>query len=392
MQNRPDVAAPRFQVVPADRTGYICLPAPRSSGGCWLPNEPVGRFAYPFGMALVASIELGEHEIMSGKILIVDDESAARLALATLLRREGFEVTDVRDGPAALAHCASFCPDLVLLDILMPGMDGFEVCRRIKATPQTRLTPVVLITGLSATEDRIQGINAGADDFLSKPIDFNELLARSRSLLRLKQFTDELENAEGVLFSLAESIEARDTYTRGHCERLAEMSARLGEMMGLPEEDIKALRWAGIVHDIGKVAVPDAILLKPGPLSAEETEIMRKHPVVGERICAPLRTFRLVLPIIRHHHERHDGSGYPDGLRGPQIPVTAAILQLADVYDALTTDRPYRKASPQDVALKIMHEECERGWWNRELLAAFTDMICNGHAGAPPKKMGKAAR
>src|SRR5271167_3730050 len=165
---------------------------------------------------------------MFERILIVDDESAARLALATLLRREGFEVRDVGDGAAALAECSSFRPDLILLDIVMPGMDGFEVCRRIKNTPETRLTPVVLITGLSATEDRIKGINAGADDFLSKPIDFNELLARTRSLLRLKQYTDELENAEGVLFSLAQSIEARDPYTHGHCERLAQMSSRLG--------------------------------------------------------------------------------------------------------------------------------------------------------------------
>jgi putative two-component system response regulator len=270
-------------------------------------------------------------------------------------------------------------------------MNGFEVCRRIKATPETRLTPVILITGLSATEDRIEGINAGADDLLSKPIDFNELLARSRSLLRLKQFTDELENAEAVLFSLAYSIEARDPYTRGHCERLAEMSARLAEKLGLSEEHIKALRRAGIVHDIGKVVVPDAILLKPGPLTEEETAVMRKHPVVGERICAPLRTFRLVLPIIRHHHEKHDGSGYPDGLRGGEIPLTAAILQLADVYDALTTNRPYRMASSQDVALRIMEEEAERGWWNRDLFDAFREMIRKGHAASSPEKLGKAA-
>jgi putative two-component system response regulator len=312
---------------------------------------------------------------MSERILIVDDESAARAALELLLRREGFEVRDASGGAAALLECASFRPDLILLDILMPGLDGFEVCRRIKAAPETRLTPVVLITGLSATEDRIKGINAGADDFLSKPIDINELVARTRSLLRLKQYTDELENAEAVLFSLAHSIEARDPYTRGHCERLAEVSARLAGRLGVPEEEIKALRRAGIVHDIGKVAVPDAILLKRGPLSPEEKELIRKHPVVGERICVPLKTFRVVLPIIRHHHERFDGSGYPDGLRGKAIPLTARILQLADVFDALTTDRPYRKADPPEVALQIMEKEAARGWWDWDLLNAFCEML-----------------
>jgi putative two-component system response regulator len=329
---------------------------------------------------------------MFERILIVDDESSARVALATLLRREGFEVSDARDGEAALAKCASFRPDLILLDIVMPGMTGFDVCRRVKATPETRLTPVVLITGLSATEDRIKGINAGADDFLSKPIDFNELLARTRSLLRLKQFTDELENAEGVLFSLAHSIEARDPYTMGHCERLAEVSVRLAQKLRLPEEEIKALGRAGIVHDIGKVVVPDSILLKTGPLSADEVKIMRKHPVVGERICAPLRTFRLVLPIIRHHHERHDGSGYPDGLRGAEIPVTAAILQLADVYDALTTNRPYRPASDPEIALKIMDLEATRGWWDRNLFDDFRAMISNEPLSPEPNDLRNAAQ
>jgi putative two-component system response regulator len=312
---------------------------------------------------------------MYEKILIVDDESGARAALELLLRREGFDVRDASDGPSAIIECASFRPDLILLDILMPGMDGFEVCRHIKATPETRLTPVVLITGLSATEDRIKGINAGADDFLSKPIDLNELLARTRSLLRLKQYTDELENAEAVLFSLAHSIEARDPYTHGHCERLAEMSAQLGERLGVTEDQIKALRRAGVVHDIGKVAVPDSILLKPGPLTSDELALMQKHPVVGERICAPLKTFRLVLPIIRHHHEKHDGSGYPDGLQGDEIPLTARILQISDVYDALTTDRPYKVAFTPEVALDLMEEESERGWWDRALLDAFRKLI-----------------
>ncbi len=324
---------------------------------------------------------------MPSRILIADDELAARTARATLLRREGFQVSEAGDGPAALAQCASFFPDLVLLDIVMPGMTGFDVCRLIKAAPETRLTPVVLITGLSNTEDRIQCINAGADDFLSKPIDFNELLARTRSLLRLKEFTDELEHAEAVLFSLAQSIEARDPYTLGHCERLAEMSARLGQKVGLSEEHITALRRAGIVHDIGKVAVPDAILVKPGPLSPDEMQIMRKHPVVGERICAPLRTFRLVLPIIRHHHERQDGSGYPDGLRDGEIPMTAAILQLADVYDALTTDRPYRAALAPEAALQIMEEGTARGWWHRALFDALRDMIRGGPPASPAKPL-----
>jgi putative two-component system response regulator len=317
-----------------------------------------------------------------GRILIVDDESSARSALEVLLGREGYEVRDAANGASALAACTEFKPDLILLDILMPGIDGFEVCRRIKETPETRLTPVVLITGLSDTEDRIRGINAGADDFLSKPIDINELLARCRSLLRLKQYTDELENAETVLFSLALSIEARDPYTRGHCERLAEMSALLAEKLGLPEDHIKALRRAGIVHDVGKVVVPDAILLKPGPLSPEEITVMRKHPVVGERICAPLKSLRFVLPIIRHHHEKRDGSGYPDGLRGDEIPLAARILQLADVYDALTSDRPYRTAVSSEVALAMMDEESRLGWWDHEFFAEFRDMIRTSKSGA----------
>lgn len=315
----------------------------------------------------------------SGKILIVDDESRSRMALETLLRREGFEVHNASDGSSALSACATLHPDVILLDVLMPGMDGFEVCKRVKASPETRLTPVVLITGLSDTEDRIKGINAGADDFLSKPIDLNELLARTRSLIKLKQYTDELEHAEAVLFSLALSIEARDPYTRGHCERLAEMSAQLGERLRLADEQVTALRRAGVVHDVGKVVVPDAILLKPARLSEEEMEIVRKHPVVGERICAPLKIFRPVLPIIRHHHERFDGSGYPDHLQGADIPLTARILQLADVYDALTTDRPYRKADQPEVALEIMDEEAKRGWWDRDLFDAFREMIRKGY-------------
>jgi cyclic di-GMP phosphodiesterase len=322
---------------------------------------------------------------MSAKILVVDDEASARNGLELLLRKQGYEVRASADGDGALAECAAFQPDLILLDVMMPGLDGFEVCRQLKAKPETRLIPVVLVTGLSERDDRIEGINVGADDFLNKPIDVSELNARVRSLLRLKSFTDELENAEAVLFSLALSIEARDPYTHGHCGRLAEFSARLGEHLGLPPEEIKALRRAGIVHDVGKVVVPDAILLKRGPLSPKERTLMREHPVVGEHICAPLKTFGLVLPIIRHHHEHWNGSGYPDGIAGEAIPFTARILQVVDVYDALTTNRPYRRALAPAEAWEIIRKEVNRGWWEGRLVEEFRGLMSRQITSMPSK-------
>lgn len=312
---------------------------------------------------------------MNERILIVDDEPAVRDGLQVLLKRQGYSIRATQDGASALAECASFHPDLILLDVMMPGRDGFEVCREIKSHSETRLIPVVLITGLSEKSDRIRGIEAGADDFLSKPIDVSELDARVRSLLRLKAFTDELEHAESVLFTLALSIESRDPYTHGHCTRLAEFSARLGERMGLPEDDLVALRRGGVVHDIGKVIVTDAVLLKPGPLTAEERTAIKQHAEAGEHICAPLKSFRTVLPIIRHHHERWDGSGYPDGLRGEEIPLLARLMQIADVYDALTTERPYRGALTQSEAWEILHEEVKRGWWDANIVREFRHMI-----------------
>jgi putative two-component system response regulator len=211
-------------------------------------------------------------------------------------------------------------------------------------------------------------------------VDRIELLARARSLLKLKQRTDELERAESVLFSLARSIEGKDPYTHGHCERLCEYSARLGEQLKLPEDQIIALRRAGIVHDVGKIAVPDAILLKPGSLTAEEWKLVREHPVVGERICAPLKSFRFVLPIIRHHHEKLDGSGYPDGLRGDAIPAAARVLQIVDVYDALTTVRPYKRAFSITDALQTMKQEVAKGWWDPHIFDQFERLIRGGTA------------
>jgi putative two-component system response regulator len=270
----------------------------------------------------------------------------------------------------------------------MPNGTGFDVCRTIKSDAKTRLIPVVLVTSLADKNDRIHGIECGADDFLAKPLNKQELLARSRSLLRLKQFTDDLESAETVLFSLALSIEAKDPYTEGHCDRLSKYSVVLAERLNLPEELRVALRRAGIVHDIGKVAVPDHILLKPGPLDAEEWRIMSQHPVVGERICAPLKTFRHVLPIIRYHHEKLDGSGYPDGLKGDEIPLTARVLQIVDIYDALTTDRPYRKALSPNVTFEVMRKEVKRGWWDGSVLDEFEAEVLSCTL-PKPNRLGK---
>lgn len=311
----------------------------------------------------------------SGTILIADDHEASRVGLEGLLSLEGFHVVTAEDGEKALVEFQRVQPDLLLLDVNMPKLSGMEVCRRLKSNPQTFLVPIVLITALTAIEDRVAGIEAGADDFLTKPVEREQLLARVRSLLRQKAYTDELERAESVLFALARSIEGKDPYTEGHCERLADYSARLADYMDLPANQIKALRRAGIVHDIGKVAVPDSILLKPARLTRTEQLILRRHPVVGERICAPLKSFQLVLPIIRHHHEKMNGSGYPDGLKGEQIPLTARVLQIVDIYDALTTERPYKRALSSEEALRMMRKEIKKGWWDPKVFDAFERMM-----------------
>jgi putative two-component system response regulator len=312
---------------------------------------------------------------VTGTILVADDQLSNRELFYELLTAEGFEVVTATDGVEAIDQLSRVAVDLVLLDVLMPKMSGFEVCEKIKADADTYLIPVILVTGLSDKENRIEGIRAGADDFLTRPVDRTELLARVRSLLKLKHRTDELERAEAVLFSLARSIEGKDPYTHGHCERLSQYSARLGEQLGVSEDQITALRRAGVVHDVGKIAVPDSILLKPARLTPDEWGIMREHPVVGERICSPLKSFRLVLPIIRHHHEKLDGSGYPDGLRGDAIPVTARVLQIVDVYDALTTERPYKKAFSITSALETIKQEVEKGWWDPQIFDQFVRIV-----------------
>jgi len=263
-----------------------------------------------------------------GRVLVVDDIEANRSLVTALLTRDGYRVDAVASGAAALERVRSDPPDLVLLDVMMPPPNGFEVCRALKADAGTRLIPVVLITALQQSEDRIQGFEAGADDFISKPFNAHELRARVRSLLRIKRYTDDLDSAESVILSLALTIEARDGYTEGHCERLARYATTLGRHIGLSDEDVRVLERGGYLHDIGKVGIPDAILLKPGRLTSAELAVMQQHAVIGDRLCGELRSLRQVRPIVRHHHERQDGTGYPDGLRGGAIPLFAQIIAI----------------------------------------------------------------
>ncbi|HEY4382244.1 MAG TPA: HD domain-containing phosphohydrolase [Acidobacteriaceae bacterium] len=325
---------------------------------------------------LDADLELSTY-IGKATVLIADDSEPNREILSDLLELEGYSIICAENGDEALRAIQNHSVDLALLDVMMPGRSGFSVCHAIKSQPETRFIPVVLITGLSDIDERVHGIKCGADDFLTKPVNPHELLARVRSLLRLKAYTDELENAEAVLFSLALSIEAKDPYTKGHCDRLSAYSLAMAKRLGLTEQECMALRRAGVVHDIGKVAVPEHIIVKAGPLTREEQCIMEQHPVMGERICAPLKSFRLVLPIIRHHHERLDGSGYPDKLKGDQIPLTARILQITDIYDALTTDRPYRRAMEPDGAIVAMRSEVKLGWWDGSLVDELQSLVMN---------------
>lgn len=307
-------------------------------------------------------------------VLVVDDLEPNRRLLARVLGAKGYRVIVAPGGEEALRRVREDDPDLVLSDIRMPGRDGFWLCRAIKADRRTRLIPVVLMTRTSASDDRIAAIEAGADDFLTEPIDQTELEARLRSLVLVKSFTDELDSAETVLQSLALTIEARDTHTEGHCERLARYAVELGERLALPDEDLHALSRGGYFHDIGKIGIPDAILLKRGPLTAEERRVMQQHAEIGDRLCGDLRSLNRVRGIIRHHHERLDGSGYPDALRGDEIPLLAQIIGIVDVYDALTTDRPYHSALPPQAAFEALRREVTLGWRRGDLVNAFIEL------------------
>ncbi len=309
------------------------------------------------------------------KVLVVDDHTASRMTAVALLSMEGYEVIEADCGATAIELVRQKQPDLILLDVMMPGMDGFEVCQLLKQNEHTRLIPVIFITALNDRRSRIRGIEVGADDFLTKPFDRVELAARVKSLVRQKRLNEDLDHTEQVLFSVARAIESRDPNTGDHCERLVQLGQAFGEYLNLSRYQIRDLMWGGYLHDIGKVGIPDDVLLKKGKLTPQDWAIMRQHVVIGEKICQPLRSMRGVVPIIRHHHERWDGSGYPDGLKGEDIPYLAQVFQMIDIYDALTSERPYKRAFMTKEALSVMLEETNSGWRNPQLMQQFLNFI-----------------
>jgi len=315
-------------------------------------------------------------EATPASILVVDDDPLNVEMLCAFLEDEGYRTVGAHSGSEAVDLLGHSVPDVILLDVMMPDINGFEVCERLKRAPETRFIPIVLVTALSAREDRVRGIDAGADDFLSKPVDRAELTARTRSLVRLKRSIDELESAERVIQTLAKAIEARDGYTEQHTERVTRRAMALGETIGLPEQSLRVLFHGGMLHDVGKIGIPEAILGWPGGLDDARFAIMQTHPVIGVDICRPLRStlVQAALPIIRHHHERVDGRGYPDGLAGEEIPLLARIAAISDAYDAMTSDRPYRRGMAPDAALRLLSEGAGTQW-DRDLVGAFRSSV-----------------
>ncbi len=313
--------------------------------------------------------------IETRRILIVEDEADNLELLNMMLGNMGYNTDLANDGMEALELLEKNLPDLVISDVMMPRLNGFELCKRIKDDENTRLIPVVLLTGLDSTEDRIHGIKAGADDFISKPFHLEELQARVGSLIKLKQFTDELEHAEKVIFSLALAVEAKDPYTKGHCQRLSDHGVEVGRRLGLDDDELQSIRRGGIIHDIGKICISEAILLKPGPLTESERKTMQEHPKRGEGVCKPMRSLSSTLPIIRNHHERVDGKGYPDGLKVDDIPIGAQVIAAVDLCDALVTDRPYRRAMPINEVVKMLDSAEETGHLDPKIVSIVREII-----------------
>jgi len=308
-------------------------------------------------------------------VLVVDDLCSNLELLEAVFVNAGFEVFSASDAYSALSIFESQKVDIAILDVMMPGMDGFELCRRLKSKTDKIFFPVILLTALTDRESRITGLECGADDFISKPFDTAELTIKVRSLIRLKSLQDELEHSENVILTLAVAMEARDPYTRGHSTRVGELSMAFSSFLGFGKKDQETMRKAGILHDIGKIGVSTDLLCKSGKLTAEELEAVKRHAVIGEEICKPLVSVRGILPAIRHHHERWDGKGFPDGLAVEDIPFNARMLSVVDSFDAIVSKRPYREERSVNTALEVLKKEQHGGQWDPNLIGRFIDMM-----------------
>jgi putative two-component system response regulator len=310
------------------------------------------------------------------KILIVDDTALNLKMMEAMFPKNEYFVVKAQNGIEALHTLHKHDIDLVLLDVMMPEMDGYTVCRRIKLDQNLRMLPVILITAFDDTEAKIKGIEAGADDFIVRPPNKIELLARVKSLVNFKKLTGNLTDIKNILLSLANAVEAKDRYTHGHVERVANLAVTIGKKMQLSAHDIESLWFSGVLHDIGKIGIPDAILNKEGKLNEYEWNIMKSHPNIGYKICLPLQnSLGSALTGILNHHEKLDGSGYPNGLKNDSISIIARIIAVVDNYDALSTDRPYRKALSNDEALNIIMREAQQGKFDMDVVEALINII-----------------
>ena len=325
----------------------------------------------------ISKPQLDRHEHANSRVLIADDESTIRKGLVFLLRKEGYEPLEAKNGREALDLVFAQRPDLILLDLMMPELSGLEVCHQLKRHEETRLIPVVMITAVQSQEEKLKAIDAGVDDFLNKPINIAEFRARVKSLLRMKHLNDLLDRSDTVIASLANAIEAKDKYTEGHNERVSQYAIALSRAAGLSEKHQEIVRMAGILHDIGKIGVPDNVLNKRGPLDDKEFSRIISHPAEGEKILKPLRSLGGVRDVVLYHHERYDGKGYPLGLKGHHIPLYARIVAIADSFDAMTTTRSYREGLSREMAIQELQNKAGQ-MWDPDLVRTFVELLQNG--------------
>lgn len=311
-------------------------------------------------------------------VLIADSNATVRKILRHMLGALDCDIVEASsaDQVSELAHRRP-SPKAMILDGRLSGRSGFDICGELKTEEQFQLTPIILMMDSEATEDKLRALDCGADDILRKPINRGELTFRMRSLMRLQRFNHELIGAESVAMALARAVAAKDGYSHSHVELVAGLAVELASALGMDPAEQKLIRCGAILHNVGKISIPDAVLEKTGALSPREMAMFQQHPRVGCDICAPLKPLQDVVPIIRHHKEKWDGSGFPDGLRGNEIPLGAQIVGLVDAYVALKSHRPYRRAIDPSEAIGEMRHQADCGWHNPALVETFVECVAS---------------